>query len=129
MSKYIEYCILEVPHSGRATAWVADENKIIEVALNSHLSYEKYNLRSDLDFDCPQELLDILSREGEAVAVGAGDVWDFYAVDDAPTLFEAAKEAVLHDLQGVSRVMTVEEARDFVKSDSVYRFAVKDALL
>lgn len=104
--------IVEIPHKGRPTAWVAWNDQ--EIINQSGVHYREWALDDDLDFDVPETLLNILQAEGKAIEVmfTYGDTIEWYAPDEAPTELEAAEEALFHDLHS-GYVLSVKEARGF----------------
>lgn len=103
--------IVEIPHRGRPTAWIAwNDQEIID---QSGVHYREWTLGDDLDFDVPETLLNILQAEGKAIEViSSSDTIEWYAPDEAPTELEAAEEALFQDLHS-GYVLSVKEAKEF----------------
>lgn len=102
--------IVEIPHRGQCTTWVAFNDQ--EIINQSGVHYREWTLDDDLDFDVPETLLNILQAEGRAIEVSYGDTVEWYAPDEAPTELEAAKEALFHDLHS-GYILRVKEAKAF----------------
>ncbi len=109
--------ILEVPHQTPATAWIAEtESDIINIADVSHnMVYIKWNEESVTDCygdDLPDDLKEILDRDGVAVEFGDHNGSEFESVDVAPSEIEYAKELIAHDLH-TCRFLSLDEAVNF----------------
>ncbi len=131
--------VVEIPHQRPPLVWEALNNEqIIDIAYSQHdLYYAQWTPEDAADCfdgdDMPGDLGAILKSHGVALEAGYGDHKEFYALADAESELDVAKEAIAHDLARCFFLTMPEEAREFAESYSGHqaveaRLAVKEKL-
>lgn len=101
---------------GYVIAWMSyNKEQFIKAAegqenLNYQMwTYEDLIFMFDEEDEIPEKALAIVKEHGKAIEVNYTSTCKWYAPSDAPSEYEAAEEALFHDLQS-SHILTKEEA-------------------
>ena len=122
-----EYIVIEKACSGKHTIWSGTEEEIKDVAreLNNFRYHAgKYNEIAEMyeEGDELEVLKKFAEFKGDIVEYSSnGDDIEYSLLEDAPSEFEIAKDAIANDLQSCE-FLTLEEAKERLKDRDAASF-------